>query len=129
MRTVWLRLGGGRWRRGYWCWGEDWDRVDDRLGDGHLVVLLADVLDDTLALRDEPRVGDEAASETVGNNTPTSGYHSLEVLEALLVRSLLTDLLGELHQGGVALLPQPRVATGDDLLPVLGHGHRLQQHT
>ena len=45
----------------------------------------------------------------------------LEVVEALLVSPLLTDLLGDLNHGGVALLPQPGVAPGDDLLPVLGH--------
>ena len=67
----------------------------------------------------------------VSLNTKRSGTrsHSLKVLEALVVRPLLADLLGELDQGSVALLPQPSVAPRDDLLPVLGHGHRLQQDT
>ena len=56
------RAVGGRRRRGrcWRDWGEDGDWVDDRLGDRHLVVLLTDMLHDTLALRNEPRVGDQA---------------------------------------------------------------------
>ena len=46
-------------------------------------------------------------------------WDSLKVLKALLVSPLLADLLGHLHHGVVALLPQPRVAPSVDLLTVL----------
>ena len=58
---------------------------------------------------------------------PTNNnQHLLEVVEALLVTPLLTDLLGDLNHGGVTLLSQPGVAPGDDLLPELGHFDRLK---
>ena len=59
--------------------------------------------------------------------SPTDhNQHLLEVVKALLVPALLADLLGDLDEGGVALLAQPGVAAGDDLLPELGHFDRLK---
>ena len=55
-----------------------------------------------------------------------NNQHLLEVVKALLVPALLADLLGDLDEGGVALLAQPGVAAGDDLLPELGHFDRLK---
>ena len=49
----------------------------------------------------------------------TSSQDSLKVLEAFLVPPFLAHLLGDLHYGVVALLPQPRVAPRVDFLPVL----------
>ena len=90
-------------------------------------MFLTDVLDNTLTLRNKSRVRDQAG----GNKGVSVNYnvyqHLLEVLEALLVRPLLTDLLGDLYHGGVTLLPQTGVAPGDDLLPVLGHFDRLKR--
>ena len=82
------------------------------------------MLDNTLTFRDEPRVRHQAG----GNKSPptNNNQHLLEVVEALLVTPLLTDLLGDLNHGGVTLLSQPGIAPGDDLLPELGHFDRLK---
>ena len=91
-------------------------------------MFLTDVLDNTLTLRNKSRVRDQAGGNRGVSVQLYNVYqHLLEVLEALLVRPLLTDLLGDLYHGCVTLLPQTGVAPGDDLLPVLGHFDRLKR--